>query len=242
MFKGKSFSLVLPAYNEESHIRKNIDSFWKNEVFDEIIAVDNNSTDNTAVEIKKTKAQYLQETIQGYGQALRKGMEYSKCDYIVTCEPDSTFNANDIFKFLAYIDDFDCIFGTRTTKSLIHDRAKMKFSLRIGNILVAKMLEYLFLGPTLSDVGCTYKVISRKAYESIKNNLKVTGSEFQPELMINLILKKYKILEIPVNYLEREGKSKITYNFTSSFKLAVKMIILILRLRIKSIFNKNILK
>ena len=236
MFKNKSFSLVLPAYNEETHIKKNIESFIETKIFDEIIVVDNNSTDLTKVEIEKTKAKYICEKIQGYGAALRKGMEASTGDYIVLCEPDSTFSAKDIYKFLAYIDDFDCIFGTRTTKSLIHKSAKMQFSLRIGNIIVAKILEYMFLGPTLSDVGCTYKVISREAYQKIKSDLKVIGSEFQPELMINLILKKIKILEIPVNYLEREGKSKITYNFTSSFVLALKMLLLMFRLRIKSLF------
>ena len=237
MFKNKSFSLVLPAYNEEAHIKKNIESFIETKIFDEIIVVDNNSTDLTKVEIEKTKAKYICEKIQGYGAALRKGMEASTGDYIVLCEPDSTFSAKDIYKFLAYVDDFDCIFGTRTTKSLIHKSAKMQFSLRIGNIVVAKILEYMFLGPTLSDVGCTYKVISREAYQKIKSDLKVIGSEFQPELMINLILKKIKILEIPVNYLEREGKSKITYNFTSSSVLALKMLLLMFRLRIKSLFQ-----
>lgn len=236
MFNNKSFSLILPAYNEETHIKKNIETFSETKIFDEIIVVDNNSTDLTKIEIEKTDAKYLCEKIQGYGAALRKGMESSNGDYIVLCEPDSTFSAKDIYKFLAYIDDFDCIFGTRTTKSLIHKSAKMQFSLRIGNILVAKVLEYMFLGPTLSDVGCTYKVISREAYQKIKSDLKVIGSEFQPELMINLILKKIKILEIPVNYLEREGKSKITYNFTSSSVLAVKMLLLMFRLRIKSLF------
>lgn len=234
MFKNKSFSLIFPAYNEESHIKKNIDSFWETKVFDEIIVVDNNSTDRTEREIKKTKAKYLSEKTQGYGAALRKGMEASAGDYIVLCEPDSTFNAKDIFKFLSYIDDFECIFGTRTTKSLIHQGAKMQFSLRIGNIVVAKIMEYLFLGPTLSDVGCTFKLISRKSYEKIKDDLKVIGSEFQPELMINLILKKVRILEIPINYLERDGKSKITYNFISSFNLALKMLLLIFKIRIKS--------
>ena len=237
MYKNKSFSLVLPAYNEETHIKKNIESFLETKIFDEIIVVDNNSTDLTKIEIEKTDAKYLCEKIQGYGAALRKGMESSNGDYIVLCEPDSTFSAKDIYKFLAYIDDFDCIFGTRTTKSLIHKSAKMQFSLRIGNIVVAKLLEYMFLGPTLSDVGCTYKVLSREAYQRIKSDLKVVGSEFQPELMINLILKKIKILEIPVNYLEREGKSKITYNFTSSSVLALKMILLMFRLRIKSLFQ-----
>ena len=214
MFKNKSFSLILPAYNEETHIKKNIESFLETNIFDEIIVVDNNSTDHTKTEIEKTEAKYICEKIQGYGAALRKG----------------------IYKFLAYIEDFDCIFGTRTTKSLIHKSAKMQFSLRLGNIVVAKILEYMFLGPTLSDVGCTYKVISREAYQKIKSDLKVVGSEFQPELMINLILKKIKILEIPVNYLEREGKSKITYNFTSSSAVALKMLFLMIRLRIKHLF------
>ena len=94
----------------------------------------------------------------------------------------------------------------------------------------------MFLGPTLSDVGCTYKVISRNSYKKIQNNLTVIGSEFQPELMINLILKKVKILEIPVNYLEREGKSKITYNFTSSSGVALKMLLLMFKLRLKNLF------
>ena len=236
MFNGKKFSLILPAFNEETHIKKNIEAFIETKVFDEIIVVDNNSSDKTEKEIKKTSVKYVQETTQGYGAALRKGMEISNGDYIVLCEPDSTFKPQDIFKFLAYIDDFECIFGTRTTKSLIQKGAKMQFYLRIGNIVVAKFLEYIFLGPTLSDVGCTYKIISRNAYKKIKNELKVVGSEFQPELMIKLILKKIRILEIPVNYLERKGKSKITYNFFSSLKLALKMIFLILSERIKSIF------
>ena len=236
MYKNKTFSLVLPAYNEGLHIGKNINSFYKTGVFDEIIVVDNNSSDNTAEEIMKTSATYLIEKKQGYGAALRKGMENTKFDYIVLCEPDSTFYPNDIFKFLSYIDDFDCIFGTRTTKALIKDGAKMQFYLRIGNILVAKLLEYIFFGPTLSDVGCTYKVISRDSYNKIRDDLKVIGSEFQPELMIKLILKKVRILEIPVNYLEREGKSKITYNFMSSLKLAIKMVYLIFLLRIKKLF------
>ena len=92
------------------------------------------------------------------------------------------------------------------------------------------------MGPTLSDVGCTYKLISRKSYNLIKDKLKVIGSELQPEIMINLILQKEKILEIPVNYLEREGKSKITYNFTSSFVLAIKMLFLIFKLSFTNIF------
>ena len=199
MFKGKSFSLVLPAYNEGLNIKKNIEAFIAINLFDEVIVVDNNSSDDTANEIKKTSCKYVEEKTQGYGAAIRKGMAVSTGDYIVLCEPDGTFSANDMDKFLAYLNDFDCVFGTRTSKPLIQKGAKMQFHLRYGNILVAKVLEYLYFGPSLTDVGCTYKVISRNSYEKIKNELKVIGSEFQPELMIRILLTNIKVIEIPVN-------------------------------------------
>ena len=93
MFKGKSFSLILPAYNEGLDIKDNIESFIAKKIFDEIIVVDNNSSDETAIEIKKTSCKYIEEKTQGYGAAIRKGMSVSTGDYIVLCEPDGTFTA-----------------------------------------------------------------------------------------------------------------------------------------------------
>ena len=52
MYNNKTFSLVLPAFNVESHIKKNIEDFESVQLFDEIIVIDNNSTDNTKSEIK----------------------------------------------------------------------------------------------------------------------------------------------------------------------------------------------
>ena len=53
MYNNKSFSLVFPAFNEEKNIKETIIEFESINFFDEIIIVDNNSTDNTASEIKK---------------------------------------------------------------------------------------------------------------------------------------------------------------------------------------------
>ena len=53
MYKNKTFSIVIPAYNEEVHIKKNIEQFLNTNIFDEIIVVDNNSTDKTSEEIKR---------------------------------------------------------------------------------------------------------------------------------------------------------------------------------------------
>jgi hypothetical protein len=104
--------------------------------------------------------------------------------------------------------------------------------LRYGNIFVAKIIEYLFFGPTLSDVGCTFKMFKKKNYNKIKNKIFVNDSTFQAELMIRFIQCRSKIVEIPIFYNKRIGNSKITYNFISSFVLGVKMILLIFKNRI----------
>ena len=237
MYKNKTISLVLPAFNEQINIKNCIEEFFETGIFDEIIVIDNNSTDNTAEEIKKTSAIYLIEKKQGYGIAIRTGLKNCTGDYIVICEPDGTFQANDIFKFLSYAEQFDCVFGTRTAKSTIGKNAKMQFYLRVGNIIVAKFLSYLFSGPTFSDVGCTYKLISKNSYKQMENQLTVVGSELQPEIMIRAIKNGNSIVEIPINYLARKGYSKITYNFSSALIVALKMLYLIVSLKFKFLFK-----
>ena len=233
----KTIDLILPAFNESESIKKSIEDFESLNLFTNIIVVDNNSTDNTAEQIKKTNAIYCFEKKQGYGSAMICGFKYSQSDIVITCEPDLTFSHLDIYKFLSYLNDFDCVFGTRTSKSMIELGAKMSPYLRYGNIIVAKFLEYLFSGPSLTDVGCSYKAFKKRSIKKICNNLNISGSHFQPELMINLIENKNKIIEIPVFYLKRKGYSKITYNFSSSLKVAINMVLLIFKLFILKLFK-----
>ena len=232
MWNQKSISVVLPAYNEEEGIVNSINEFFSTGIVDELIAVDNNSTDNTALLIKSTKAKYVFEKTQGYGAALQKGLTEASSDYIVIAEPDGTFLANDIFKFMPYVNEFDVIFGTRTSKSLIWRAAKMNRFLRIGNVVVAKLLEYLHNGPCLTDVGCTMKLVKKRSLEKIQSQFSVQGSHFNPEFMILTLRNKIKCVEIPINYKERVGSSKITSNFSKTFKLGLIMIALIVKKRI----------
>jgi len=233
----KTIDLILPAYNESESIKKSIEDFESLNLFSNIIVVDNNSTDDTAEQIRKTKATYCFEKKQGYGSAMISGFKNSQSDIIITCEPDLTFSHLDIFKFLSYLNDFDCVFGTRTSKSMIELGAKMNPYLRYGNIFVAKILEYLFSGPSLTDVGCSYKAFKKQSIKKICDNLNIAGSHFQPELMIKLIENQNKIIEIPVFYLKRKGYSKITYNFSSSFRVAINMLLLIFKLFFLKIFK-----
>lgn len=235
MWKGKKVSVVFPCYNEEQNVRNAIEDFFSIGLVDEIIAVDNNSKDRTKEEIKKTRAKYVFEPKKGYGNALIRGMLEARGDIIVTTEPDNSFIGKDILKLLIYSEDFDVVFGTRTSKAMILRRAKMDNFLRYGNVAVAKLLEYLHGGPSLSDVGCTMKLIKRKPYERIKSKLCIGESHFSPHFMITCIRSGLKCVEIPLHYQERIGESKITSDFWKSFRLGIKMIFMIIRYRFKRI-------
>lgn len=223
MYRGLRVSVVMPVYNEKENVRSAIDSFLLQPSVDEIIAVDNNSTDESEQEIKKTNARYVLETKQGYGAALQRGMRETTGDLIVTTEPDGTFFAEDIEKLLIYSLNFKVVFGTRTSQALILSNANMKFPLRMGNWAVAKFLEFLFNGPSFTDVGCTYKLIHRTAYEKIKDSFTVFGPWFSPEFMIRVLQNSISCVEIPVHYKGRVGQSKITGKLSKAIWLGLRM-------------------
>ncbi len=233
MYKGRTVSVVLPVYNEEENIKVAIEDFFAQPFVDEVVAVDNNSSDSSAYEIKSTRAVYIHETSQGYGAALQRGMREATSEIIVTVEPDGTFMAKDIEKLLIYAEDFEVVFGTRTSRALIWSGANMGFGIRMGNWAVAKFLEYLFNGPSLTDVGCTYKLLHRSAYERVKSQLTVNGSHFSVELMIRTLQADLRTVEISVNYRQRIGTSKITGKVWKAARLGFRMIFFIARERVR---------
>jgi len=231
MYGDKTVTVVLPAYNEDQYIRAAVEDFASTGVVDEIIVVDNNSRDRTAEEARATIARVVQETAQGYGFALRRGLREAKGDLIIMAEPDGTFVGRDVLKLLAYSEDFDMVCGTRTTRELVWEQANMGWFLRIGNWVVAKMLQFLYDGPSLSDCGCTLRLTHRKALEKIQDDLTVGASHFLPEMVILGLRKKLSIIEVPVNYRGRVGESKITGSLKGTLRTGFRMIALIVRYR-----------
>ena len=233
MHRGKTVSVVFPAYNEEQYIRPAIEDFLISDVVDEIVVVDNNSRDRTAAQAAATPARVVTETRQGYGFALRRGLAEATGDIVILAEPDGTFIGRDVLKLLAYADDFDMVCGTRTTRELIWDQANMGWFLRVGNWTVAKLLQVLHGGPSLSDCGCTLRLTHRAAMEQIRAELTVGGSHFLPEMVILALRHRLKVIEIPVNYRGRVGESKITGSFSGALRTGLRMIALIVRYRLR---------
>lgn len=233
MWNGKSVSVVLPAFNEEPHVRQAVEEFFATGVVDEVVVVDNNSTDRTAAEVRRTRARLVPEPRQGYGAALQRGLREAAGDLIVLSEPDGTFSAGDTLKLLAYCEEFDLVLGTRTTKEMIWKGANMRWHMRTANALVAKFMELLHNTPSLSDCGCTMRLIRKSPLQKILPRLTVTGSHFLPEMVLLARKAHLRMVEIPVNYRPRKGTSKITGSFAKAAATALRMIALILRYRFR---------
>ena len=232
MHGSKTVSVVLPAFNEEGYIRPAVEDFLIGGIVDEVIVVDNNSSDRTTEEASLTRARVVHESQQGYGHALRRGLREATSDIVIMAEPDGTFLGRDVLKLLAYADDFDMVCGTRTTRELVWDQANMGWFLRIGNLVVAKLIQVLYGGPSLSDCGCTLRLTHRTALQQIQDDLTVGGSHFLPEMVILGLKRRLKIIEIPVNYRGRVGDSKITGNLKGTLTTGFRMIGIIVRYRL----------
>ena len=232
MWQGRRVAIVFPAYNEEANIADAVRDFRGVGEVDDVLVVDNNSRDATAERARQAGARVVCESRQGYGYALRRGLQEADGELIVMAEPDGTFLGKDVLKLLPYADEFDMVLGTRTTRELIWHGANMGWQLRWGNWIVAKWLQVLFGGPSLSDCGCTLRLVRRTTVDRLLPKFTVGGSHFLPEMVCLALLDKQRVVEVPVNYRDRVGHSKITGSMRTTIRVALDMVRLILRYRL----------
>jgi hypothetical protein len=234
MWNGRSVSVVLMTYAERDSIRSVIDDFFATKVVDEVVVIDNNAQAGTREQAAMTDARCVLEEQQGYGFATRRGLAEASGQLIVLAEPDGTFLASDIVKLLAYSEECDAVFGSRTNRALIWHGANMGPLLKWGNWAVAKMVRVLFNSAHLSDVGCTYRLLTRAAVDTVLPQLKIGGSQLGPELMLRTITSGLRFVEVPVNYLPRVGVSSVTGDIRKAVWLGLQMSLLILLLRART--------
>jgi glycosyltransferase involved in cell wall biosynthesis len=226
------------TYQEKNSIRAVIEGFEATGVVDEILVINNNAEPGTWEEVEKTSARQVLEERQGYGWATRRGLEEATGDLMVLVEPDGTFLPRDVVKLLVYSEDCDAVFGTRTTRELIWRGANMGFALKWGNWGVAKIVEVLFNTSHLSDVGCTYRLITRETLNQIRHRFTVGGSHFGPELMLLTISSGARVIEVPINYLPRVGVSAVTGDMGKAVRLGIEMTAFILKFRLRNLGAK----
>lgn len=235
MFRNRRVSLVVPAYNEEETIGHVVDEFRGEPHIDEIVVVDNNCKDRTAAIAAAKGARVVAESRKGYGAALMGGLDAATGDILVLTEADGSFRARDVEKLLVYLEDAGMVMGTRTTRQMVHQGANMRSFLRWGNVFMAKFLQLCWLRPSeprFTDVGCTFRALTRQTWQQIRHRLRETGPAFSPEMMCAALQERCRVIEIPVSYAPRlGGESKHSDTFLRQAKTAWKMFRTICRKR-----------
>ena len=235
MFLDQTVSLVIPAYNEEETISQVVEEFREEPHLDEIIVVDNNCKDRTAERAAAAGATVIEEKQAGYGAALTAGMNAATGDYIVLVEADGSFRAKDVVKLLCYLQDAGMVMGTRTTKQMVEQGANMRFMLRWGNVFMAKFLQLCWMRPSeprFTDVGCTFRALSRDTWHKVRERTREPGPAFSPEMMCAALQARCRVIEVPVSYGTRMGgESKHSDTFRRQATLAWKMFRTICRKR-----------
>ncbi|MGD8781174.1 MAG: glycosyltransferase family 2 protein [Ignavibacteria bacterium] len=225
-------AVIIPAYNEEKSIAKVINDIPKEKV-DEVIVVNNNSTDNTVKEAENARATVLNETFQGYGAACLTGIEYcnkNNFDIIGFVDGDYSDYPEEIIPMLDLVIDegYDFVLGSRVIGK--REAGSLPFQSRVGSI-VASFLIKLFWNFKYTDLD-PFRVIKAGKLKSLNMQDKWYG--WTVEMQIKAAREKYKIIEIPVSYRKRIGKSKVT----GAIKGTVMASIIILSTIFKYAFKK----
>jgi hypothetical protein len=139
---------------------------------------------------------------------------------------------------MSYAEESDFVIGTRTNTILVWSGANMGLFLRWGNWFVAKLTELLFNTTYLSDVGCTFRLVKTKTASEIIQKANRNGSIFGFQMLLEGLIKNIKVIQIPINYHSRVGKSSVTGSKISALFLGISMIIYLLKRRLQTILKK----
>jgi len=232
--KQPVISVIIPAYNEVKAIPYVIRDIPK-DLVNYIIVVDNGSTDGTFAKAEEAGAITVKEPQRGYGSACLKGISAlpADTDIVVFLDGDYSDYPEDMTDIVSPIIEgkADLTIGSRL--SGMREKGALLLQAYAGNKL-ATFLIRLFWGFRFTDLG-PFRAIRYSSLRYI--NMKDRNFGWTAEMQIKAIVKKIRIVEVPVRYRKRIGKSKITGTVQGSVKAGVKILYTILKYRIVTILS-----
>ena len=207
-------SVIIPVFNEEGNIGELIK---KTKLVlnpdDELILVDDGSSDNTAKEIRENNCILISlEKNMGKGYAMRMGIERANGDYIIFMGGDGQDDPVEIDLLLQEVKNgFDYVIGSRflnfdSSDNRFSDKAVLPVN-EFGNKSITFIINLLFK-KNITDSQSEFKCFVAKKLKELK--LESNRFEIETELLIKSFRKEFKIKEVPVHRYERKyGISKL---------------------------------
>lgn len=219
MTAKRTLSVIIPAYNEEAAIKSTIERMLKareriikdTDITDvEIIVVNDGSRDSTAAIAGEFASRgdirlvsYVNN--KGYGAAIKEGFGSAKGDYLGFFDADGTCDP----------DFFADLYGALVKEgagislgSRMHKDSRMPLVRRIGNTIYVKLINLLWRAK-ITDSASGMRLMTKEAYEAVCPL--PDGLHFTPVMTCKaLSIDNLKIVEIPMPYSERTGRSKLS--------------------------------
>jgi glycosyltransferase involved in cell wall biosynthesis len=204
MYRDKTISLVIPCYNEEEGLRQLLPKIP--DIVDEVLIVDNASTDNTARVARGLGARVVEEKIKGYGRAYKTGFKNATGDIIITMDGDGTYPPESIalLLYILFEEDVDFVSARRWRSKSLQRKSPIRI---FGNIILSFTMAALYLCYVVDSQSGMW-VFKKNVLPNLK--LSSDGMALSEEIKIEAFSNKnIKTLEIPIYYGERVGTSKL---------------------------------
>jgi glycosyltransferase involved in cell wall biosynthesis len=201
-------SIIMPVFNEKKTlpiILNQLKAVKIPRVSQEIVIVDDHSTDGTKEILKEIKKKQPSLRIifhsqnQGKGAAVRTGLHQASGDIFLIQDADLEYDPQDIPRLIKPIQEgkAEVVYGSRFTG----ERRNMLFWHMMGNRLLTFLTNLLY-NTTLSDMEVCYKLFTKKALKNVK--LKEDRFGFDPEITAKVLKIGFRIYEVPISYAGRE--------------------------------------
>ena len=199
-------SVVTPVYNERATIEEILRRVEAVGLVDEIIIVDDGSTDGTRELLQEIAPNYpimrliLHQHNQGKGAAVRTGIQAACSELILIQDADLEYDPRDYSALLRPIEEgvADVVYGSRFLGA---PRRSTMFWHMVANKLLTLMTNILY-NSILSDMETGYKLFKSEVIKSIP--LRASRFDFEPEVTAKLLKRRIRIFEVPISFNPRE--------------------------------------
>ncbi len=221
--------VIIPAFNEQNAVGLVVDEIPKDWV-SEIIVVDNGSSDDTFAQAERSGATALRENRRGYGQACLRGMEHianstTQPDIVVFLDGDHSDYPAQLPELVQPIlsGEVDLVIGSRALGQ--KERGSMTPQQVFGNWLATTLIRW-FYGVSYTDLG-PFRAVRYSSLMAI--GMTDTNYGWTVEMQLKAAKLKLRTLDVPVNYRQRIGVSKVSGTVKGTIMAGYKIIFTIFR-------------